>query len=152
MTRQLLITSSRTWRDEETARHWLLQSYIALGGGQVTLLSGNAEGGDKVCERIWEEAGQPVRRFKANWSGPCRETCQTGHRRGNGQGWSYCPAAGMYRNQEMVDQGPDLCLELRDPCAKERCRDRRKGHWSHGAEECAAMAERAGIVVWRVPA
>lgn len=155
MSRRLLVTVSRSWADAHTAEHWLGEAFRALRyDPQTILVSGNAGDPDKcdrLLESIWEAHGGQIERHKANWSEPCGETCTPGHRKGNRQGWSYCPAAGTRRNQLMVDLGADLCLELREPCRKDRCWDRRKGHWSHGAEDCADRAEAAGIPTWRVP-
>jgi hypothetical protein len=48
--------------------------------------------------------------FRARWQEPCRMTCKPGHRKTRADGSSYCPAAGVYRNQEMLDSGVDLVL------------------------------------------
>lgn len=44
--------------------------------------------------------GHGMRSFPADWHGPCKPTCRQGHRLRN----DTCPAAGPYRNQEMVDE------------------------------------------------
>lgn len=91
--------------------------------------------------RISEEA-RP-----ADWTGLCRPTCKPGHRQpGRNGGRSYCPAAGDYRNEDMVAEEPvpNLCLAFVDECAKPSCRQP-KPHGTHGAIDCASGAERAGI-------
>lgn len=155
MSPRLLITISRTWTDAFTAAEWLGRAWRALGCDlRTVLVSGNAGDPDKcdqLLEKIWEGHRMQVERHPANWTGPCGEECTPGHRRQNRYGGSYCPAAGNRRNQEMVDAGANLCLELRELCTKDRCWKTPKPHWSHGAEDCADRSEAAGINTWRVP-
>lgn len=153
---RLLVTVSRTWKDADTAEHWLREAWLALRSDPYcVLVSGHAGYTDDECdlllESIWTKYGLPVEPHAANWMGPCGPECALGHRKQNRTG-SYCPAAGYRRNQAMVDSGANLCLELRELCGKDRCWRTPKPHWSHGAEDCAERAEAAGIVTWRVPA
>jgi hypothetical protein len=52
----------------------------------------------------------PVR-FFADWEGPCNADCYPSHRRRRPHGSTFCPAAGYYRNREMIyASNYDLCL------------------------------------------
>lgn len=151
---RLLVTCSRDWEDEATAQWQLYRAWTHLGAlYDVTLISGHAGDEtrcDRLLEKIWHGWGLQVERHVALWNAPCDADCRS-PRRVNKGGYGYCPDAGFKRNQQMVDSGADLCLELRNSCAKDRCR-KPKPHWSHGSEDCADRAEQAGIPTWRVPA
>lgn len=78
------------------------------------LCHGSARGLDTLAERWAYMTHTRAVPFPADWEGPCRETCQPGHRRYRTSGTSYCPAAGVYRNQRMVDEfKPDLGIAFR---------------------------------------
>lgn len=145
----LLVTGSRDWRDVETVEQALHQAHdrlVTLEGPPV-LLDGGAKGADYLAESIWKERGLPFERVRADWSRPCIPgRCQPGHRRNNAVG-EYCPAAGMYRNEEMVARGPRLCLAFLMPCTKSRCPQRGR-HDSHGTVQCVEAAQAAGVTVW----
>lgn len=108
-------------------------------------------GGDWLADRIAAvELGWRTEQIPAEWEAPCRASCKPGHRV---NGW--CPAAGNYRNEEMVpwvagQPGPKLCLPFIDPCTNRRCAGKLP-HGSHGATGCAALAVRYRIQV-RQPA
>lgn len=70
------------------------------------LAHGGARGADALADRYAKEHGIPVHSFPADWRGPCRVTCNIGHRRRG-----MCPAAGVYRNSDMlVAFAPDLVV------------------------------------------
>lgn len=74
----------------------------------AVLVQGEAAGADSLARDVWAGfLGREQEPHPADWSGPCRPSCAPGHRRRDG---SYCPAAGVYRNQEMVDSGLDLVI------------------------------------------
>jgi hypothetical protein len=103
----------------------------------AVLVSGTCpKGADAICERTWESWGGLVERHPADWEGPCREACKPGHRKPDRHGGTYCPAAGIYRDAEMVAEGAEVCQAfIRDG--------------SHGATTTADLAESAGIPVQR---
>lgn len=145
----LLVTGSRNWRDEQTVLDALHQAHdrLVTPGGHPTLLNGGAAGADLIAKRIWEDKGLPEQTIRANWGADCIPgRCEPGHRRTNGFG-SFCPAAGMYRNEQMVALGPRLCLAFLMPCDKPRCPKRGK-HDSHGATQCLELARDVGATVW----
>lgn len=76
-------------------------------------------GADAMAEEIWEAMGGVVERHPADWK-----------RHGK--------AAGLIRNQQMVDLGADLCIAFRK-------------NGSRGTTHCANAAQLAGIPVeWNV--
>lgn len=81
----VLITGSRGWRDYKAITQ-ALHSILAAHP-DMELISGGADGADKLCEQWAREAGVPVRRFDPDWNkhGRC---------------------AGVVRNAEMVACGP----------------------------------------------
>jgi YspA, cpYpsA-related SLOG family len=134
MTR-LLVTGSRNWTDELVIGQQLDAARLELGNGPVVLVHGDARGVDRLAARIWSSWGLPVEAHPADWRGPCKVTCSPNHRRAKSLGMAkVCPAAGLYRNAEMVELGADLCLAfILDG--------------SPGATKCAALARKRGIRV-----
>lgn len=139
MTYRILITGSRDWRDPARLTFELGR---AIGGsgcapGDVVIIHGACpRGADRMAADLAVAYGYRFERYPAGWEAPCvAGLCKPGHRRRR-NGKTYCPAAGNYRNQVMVDLGADICL------AFIRAR-------SPGATDCAGRAERAGITVRR---
>lgn len=63
-------------------------------------------GVDDMVEHFWDEVmGRTTDPCPADWEGPCRSSCRPNHRRRRRNGSVYCPAAGNYRNQYMIDKG-----------------------------------------------
>jgi hypothetical protein len=129
------------WRYANPIHHGTIarQALItAVNGhpGPHTLIHGAANGWDILCHTIatteldWTSEAHP-----ANWTAPCQPTCLPGHRRRrpNGGG-TYCPTAGNYRNQNMVNTGADVCVAAPGP-------------GSTGTTDCIRRAKRAGIPV-----
>lgn len=75
----------------------------------AVLVHGAADGADSIAANVWEQLGRKTEAHPADWMGPCRPGCRPGHRRPRGS-MSYCPAAGVYRNQEMLDTGVDVLV------------------------------------------
>jgi hypothetical protein len=86
-----------------------------------------------AIERAGE--GEHVREepWPADWTGPCRDTCEEGHRE-MVRGASICPAAGPYRTQAMVAYGARRGLVAL-----------RVGTKSTGSRLCARLMLAAGI-------
>lgn len=85
----------------ETIMRWM------VGDNEVTeFWHGGANGVDKIGATIAEAVGIPViRTFEAKWADPCRDSCKPGHRGSRawaGRDETFCPAAGNYRNDEMM--------------------------------------------------
>lgn len=141
---RVLVTGSRTWRDgllvRETLSH-CLDTARALGTS-LTVVHGACKSGADAQADAWarwqvthsRDVPVVVEPHPANWEGPCRNECQPNHRRVDPRGWDVCPAAGFYRNEDMVRLGADLCLAF---IADE----------SKGATHCARYAESQGIPV-----
>jgi hypothetical protein len=119
----LLVTGSRRWPWAES--QWIDNALwdafcgLVVSGPFDTMrvLHGKAGGVDSIADkwaldRYYEHVR--VKRMGADWFGPCRATCVKGHRRVPRTGTNtYCPAAGNYRNQEMVDLHPHAAVAFR---------------------------------------
>lgn len=141
---RILVTASRTFTDEQAMRDTFAPIIAMHGPENVVVVHGDAEGGDKTADRIataW--SGVTVERHPADWD-RCAETCRPAHRRVRADRTTYCPAAGLRRDAEMVESNIDQVLAFIDPCVKRGCRKIRP-HGSHGASHTAKLAEKAGI-------
>ncbi|MEV4174015.1 SLOG family protein [Nonomuraea sp. NPDC049709] len=152
MTYTVLVTGSRTYDDEQEIRDALAPTIAAHGPENVTVRHGHCrKGADELIDRIataW--TGVTVQRRPADWATCKGPQCTPHHRRQRRDGTTYCPAAGVIRDAEMVDEGAEECLAFIDPCAKRGCRKARP-HGSHGATATADLAEAAGIPTRRFP-
>lgn len=134
----VLFTASRYLKPDNAAHVALVQRLLteATAGqpGPHTLREGGAAGGDTIARTLADGWGWTVDTREADWSAPCRDTCRPGHRRQRRDGTEYCPAAGNYRNQDMVDAGADagVAVPLR-------------GAANRGTKDCYRRARRAGI-------
>lgn len=52
--------------------------------------------------------------------------------------------AGIVRNAQMVNLGADVCFAFINPCRADKC-EHEELHGSHGATNCAYLADRMGI-------
>lgn len=148
---RLLVTGSRSWTDEQAIFDAIAGVVADKGARNVVLVHGHAEqGADAIADRIgsiW--IGLTVERHPADWE-HCAEHCHPAHRRTRRDGSTYCPAAGLRRDRDMVELGAQLVLAFVAPCAKPEHR-RHKPHGSHGASHTADLAEKAGIPTRRFP-
>lgn len=131
----ILVTGSRDWEDRDVINADLDQLWD-LASGRLTVMHGWCPtGADKIADD-WATSrhGVTLRRFAADWTGPCRPECRPGHRRRVRNAPSYCPAAGAYRNQVMVDRRPD------------QVRAYQLNH-SRGTQDCIDRARAAGLTV-----
>lgn len=137
---RILITGSRVWTNAEMMERALFDA-IAAAPCYVTVVHGAARGADELAAALVATFDSRVscESWPADWDGPCRRACIPGHRRATKNGKSYCPAAGAYRNQQMIDAGAHLVLAF--PLNE-----------SPGTRDCIRRAERAGIRVIDVPA
>lgn len=148
--RRILVTGSGIWTDERKMAGKIIPSWFSRDD---VLVTGHASGADLMAERLWAgalgmtphlaaEKGH-IEIHPADWTAPCRESCRDGHRRWK-NGRAYCPAAGGYRNTEMIALGASVCLAFACRCRKQKCK---KGpvHYTHGTYDCVTKARRAGI-------
>lgn len=136
MTARILITGSRNWDDRDAVMD-ALQRAFARFDGPITVVHGDAPGADRTAAMLVRECFRPrgtLESWRAGWTGPCRDACTPGHRKPRTGGAEYCPAAGNYRNAEMVAAGADVCLAF--PLGR-----------STGTRDCMRRAEAAGIRV-----
>lgn len=78
----------------------------------AVLVHGAASGADSLCAEWWGDIHRrTVEPHPADWEAPCRPECRIGHRRTRANGGpTYCPAAGVYRNQDMLESCLDLLI------------------------------------------
>lgn len=140
---RILVTGSRDWPGDPVSKGRIADALWQAAAGtppeQVTVVHGAARGVDTHAHIAAVVLGFTPEAHAADWNGPCRDTCR--HTTFLRYGRPYCPAAGGYRNQEMVDAGADVCLAFYlpgVPCA--------------GTTDCDRRADRAGIPVTRVAA
>lgn len=136
---RILITGSRDWRDRDAIYDDLDQLWD-LAGGRLTIVHGWCETGADAIADEWGHSitGVTVERHAALWGASCRTTCPPGHRRPSRHprhaGTTYCPLAGHYRNQEMVDLGADQVRAY-------------QLNYSRGTQDCIDRAKAAGLTV-----
>lgn len=120
----------------------VLRHVTAGHEGPHELRQGGASGADTLLAIAARRLGWTVRTFRADWSGPCLDTCDHNERRPNKHGdGTYCPAAGDYRNDLMVQLRPvaDVCVALL-----------KIGAANKGTRDCIRRASGAGIPVTEV--
>ena len=136
---RLLWTASRDWDDP--VRMWRYLAGCAQRaaelGKTLVIVHGDNGAGDMIGKLFGRLTGgcadEP---WPADWAAPCTGRCKPGHRKRGKRGRDYCPAAGVYRNEEMVDSGVDACAAwIKDG--------------STGASGCARLAAAAGVSVQR---
>jgi hypothetical protein len=134
---RVLVTGSRDWPNRRAVEDTLTTAgALAIALGQrLTVVHGDCRtGADRIAD-AWAEWHRnrgrdiDIERHHARDFGP----------------W---PAAGPKRNAHMVSLGADACFAFIGPCTKPDCR-RPQPHGSHGATNCADLAEQAGIPVRR---
>jgi hypothetical protein len=103
----------------------------------MTFRHGAAAGFDSIGDALAKRWGMKVDPNPADWEAPCSDLCEPGHRRFRPDGTSYCPAAGVFRNQLMIDKLPRPTICLAFPIGA-----------SVGTRDCADRAQRAGIPTW----
>ena len=113
---RVIVTGGRDWDDAEQIEDLfdgLLRKYPSESSW--LMMHGCAVGADAICVRVAFDLGWEIRPYPAKWDI-------------NGK------AAGPNRNQEMVDDGADMCFAFPTPQSK--------GTW-----DCIKRATRAGIPV-----
>jgi YspA, cpYpsA-related SLOG family len=141
---RILVTGSREFDAAPLLayRLGLAVGYGLTRGMQVTVMHGaNPRGADRLADMIASaHEGIGTDPHAADWDAPCRPECKPGHRKSHGSR-DWCPAAGNYRNQEMVDAHPDVVLAFF-----------KNGATNTGTSDCVRRAESAGLPVRRFTA
>lgn len=156
----VIVTGSRHAQPANKAHtrviwHALVNIHRTTAGPHV-LYHGAAKGADIIAAAYAKHLGWSVIAHPARWSDPCRDTCTPGHRREWMRGQWGCPAAGVYRNQEMVAAA--LAAAWVDEDAAWQDEDERAElhnvvclafplPGSKGTHDCAQRARDAGIRV-----
>lgn len=129
--RRILITGSRDWTDRDIVFRALDASVAGIAF--PTIVQGGATGADGIAAEYAVKHDRCVNEeHPAMWDKPCGTGCYHRPRLKNGK--PYCPVAGIWRNQQMVNLGADVCLAF--PLGESR-----------GTRDCMRRAERAGIRV-----
>ena len=135
-TYRVIVTASRTWMLRSAIWGSLARIAIEHGFEGLTIVHGEAEGGDKHAQ-AWARAHA----HHGVIDEPHPATWRVGH--------VYNPAAGFQRNTYMVDLGAQACLVFARQCRDAKCK-RTDLHYTHGTTDCATKAAEAGIPVhWR---
>jgi hypothetical protein len=146
----ILVTGSRLWRTptHRTVLHAALaDAWIGAqqaGHERLTVIHGAASGADSMAAR-WT-LGQPgvlELPYEARWADPCGVHCQPGHRRRRADGTSWCPAAGAFRNQRMVNEASRHLGSVVVIAAFAQPR-------SDGTADCVRRALKAGLLVRKI--
>lgn len=129
---RVIVTGSRDLTDTALVAEGLAYAQAMFSPRPIVVVHGGAGGADSLAHELAPTFGMTWERWPADWTGPCRPTCRAGHRRRRNDGAEYCPAAGGYRNQEMVGAGAELLLAF--PLGR-----------STGTRDCVRRAEDARI-------
>lgn len=128
--RRVLITGSRELNDPYPVFLALWTQYLQ---GPLIVVQGDCPDGADAWAKYWAVVNDiPHEDIPADWDRPCDDKCYHKPRMKNGR--PYCPMAGHFRNQKMVDLGADICLAF--PRGEAR-----------GTKDCIRRAEAAGIPV-----
>lgn len=136
---RILVTGSRTWTGEGVLLDALAHAVVSglRHHENVIVVHGACPtGADELAEQICRVRGIATDPHPADWYALCRPECPPGHRRTRHDGSTYCPSAGHYRNQEMVDLGAHVCVAAFQP-----------GEVNAGTSDCVRRAITAGIPV-----
>lgn len=137
---RILVTGSRNWTDRQAIDdaiwtavfHFLPMPPPPLPN--VWIIHGDSLGADTLAKQIADATpGFAEEPHPADWTYWRKKT--PAYRKN---------PAGMIRNREMIILGADVCLAFIMPCRMRTCRNKSE-HGSHGASNCADMAEAAGI-------
>jgi hypothetical protein len=137
VTARILVTGSREWSSTLQMRR-IIGATLDEFGSDAVIVHGNAHGADRLAALVAGWYGAASEKHEPDWTGPCRAECSHGPRPKR-YGREYCPAAGDYRNQLIVDLGADICLAFLVHPSVSPCK---------GTRDAMARARRAGIPVW----
>jgi hypothetical protein len=88
----VLICGDRNWKDKDAIEREFISH--GLDPSRDVIMEGEAKGADTLAREVAEERGWPPERI---WKFPAK--------------WDrFNRAAGVFRNQDMLNQGPDLVL------------------------------------------
>ena len=141
---RILVTGTRDWPKDTQSRAGILVAISDAAGdtpaAEVTVVHGGARGVDTFAHQAALILGFTPEVHPAPWNAPCRDGCKHKPRK-HPSGAEYCPAAGNYRNQEMIDAGADVCVAFYVA-----------GLACTGTSDCDQRAVKAGIPVVRIGA
>jgi hypothetical protein len=115
---KILVTGDRNWRDAKMI-YQALDARTGMNWETITLIHGDARGADTLADVCAQILDFKVKRYPADWD-------------------RYHRAAGVIRNQQMLDENPDidLVLAFHDDIGN-----------SKGTADMISRAERVGIEV-----
>lgn len=129
---RVIVCGGRDYGDVVTIRRELEEFTWAHRHEDVTVVHGDAPGADRHAGGQAKLLQLPVDEFPADWHGPCRPECYHRPRKAGEK----CPAAGVYRNQEMLDAGADLVIAFPG---------------GRGTADMVSRARETGVEVYEVP-
>lgn len=97
-------------RKEHTTVIWVAllgihREHVDAKREDMLLIHGNCKGVDDIMAAYATHLGWGVQSMPAQWQDPCRVACTHGDRKlWISGGGTYCPQAGTYRNQEMINR------------------------------------------------
>lgn len=138
---RVLVSGDRHYNNYAMMYTILAGMYSFVDGSDVdlTIIEGEAPGADIMSRKIGEELGAEVERYPAEWNthdyeGTSGIKCTHWTRNG------YCPAAGVRRNAQMLDEGkPDVVLCFHDDFENSR-----------GTKDMATRAKEAGVPTYLI--
>ena len=131
---RVLVTGSRDWPDAGRIRGELAALADAHPEGRLVVHGDAARGADRMASD-WARTMRNDGRRVAEEAHPADWARYGGH-------------SGFLRNAAMAALGANEVLAFIVPCSQRYCR-RPQPHGSHGASDCVARAEKAGMLVRR---
>ncbi|MFC3985471.1 hypothetical protein [Streptosporangium jomthongense] len=150
---RVLITGSRSFADITALEHAMVDTWhdATQLGGELLVVHGACyppkrrdgkrpnRSADWLAHIVCLAYGIPEEPHPADWDSCSRLCPPKPHRRTRQDGTTYCPIAGLARNQDMVDEGAHLCIAApQGP--------------SYGTRDCMRRAAEAGVEVLEVAA
>lgn len=112
----LVTTGPRDCRSSPTFTEVFFHLHLVFAR-ELQVIEGGATGSDQWVREACESLAIQHEREDADWVGPCDlgGMCRPGHRRPRRGGGTYCPEAGVRRNQHMLDRyDPPMVVALLD--------------------------------------
>lgn len=115
---RVMICGSRTFNDYEMLKRSVIHALNIRGiegcDFNIIIVSGNANGADKLGERFAKENGYKIDEYPALWNDLMKEPCKI---KVNKYGKQYNCLAGLNRNKDMVEVS-DLVVMFHDGVSK----------------------------------
>lgn len=144
---RLIGTGSRAFTDRALVFDVLAKAREVYGPDLIVVYGVAGRGADQLIRQASKALGLELDPHPADWTGPCRPACRPGHRKRRRDLSTYCPAAGVYRNQAMVDRGADACVAFLVEPSISACEGTRDTMRRAAAAQIPVTAYPVGIAV-----